>query len=213
MFVLRLSSCKYVSMLLLNSLRKPDPISVLQGVQPQGSTQVDGSSESMAGADEALAQGDDEVNESRGQSATLSRQTQKLYSAEGILNPKMKRTEKKRRKKGKSSGEAMDKDYFKVDYRKKSMGSDADGEIIGEALMSGVKFDECTKTGLAVSCLSSLPFSWLQIGGWLPILLLKQPILQYMYCQPSFFHYSKDKSCIIYLVGKVLLRPLVIFQL
>ncbi|CAK9309971.1 unnamed protein product [Citrullus colocynthis] len=69
---------------------------------------------------------DDETSKGKGQDAT-SRQNEKLYSAEGILNTKMRRAEKKRRKKANNnskssvSTDAMeDDDYdFKVDFKKK----------------------------------------------------------------------------------------------
>ncbi|KAK4747187.1 hypothetical protein SAY87_026224 [Trapa incisa] len=110
---------------------------MLENAEHQGLIQEDGNPEAMAG-------GDEDMNECRGQTITFSQQNEKLYTAEGILNPKIKRAEKKRRKKAKSAGEAMDEDYdFKVDYMKKSMGSDSkDDEIIGEVPMSGVEFDE-----------------------------------------------------------------------
>ncbi|KAG5567310.1 hypothetical protein RHGRI_002765 [Rhododendron griersonianum] len=83
------------------------------------------------------------------------RQNEKLYDAAGILNTKLMRAEKKRRKKAnKSSGDAMedDEDYdFKVDYVKKGSAMD-DGEENEEAggsnqtrfevLASGVEIDE-----------------------------------------------------------------------
>ncbi|KAF7152608.1 hypothetical protein RHSIM_Rhsim01G0256500 [Rhododendron simsii] len=83
------------------------------------------------------------------------RQNEKLYDAAGILNTKLMRAEKKRRKKAnKSSGDAMedDEDYdFKVDYVKKgsAMDDDEDNEEAGgsiqtrfEVLASGVEIDE-----------------------------------------------------------------------
>lgn len=83
------------------------------------------------------------------------RQNEKLYDAAGILNTKLMRAEKKRRKKAnKSSGDAMEHDedyYFKVDYVKKGSTMD-DGEENEEAggsnqtrfevLASGVEIDE-----------------------------------------------------------------------
>ncbi|KAI8556902.1 hypothetical protein RHMOL_Rhmol05G0292500 [Rhododendron molle] len=55
------------------------------------------------------------------------RQNEKLYDAAGILNTKLMRAGKKRRKRAnKSSGDAMedDEDYdFKVDYVKKGSGT------------------------------------------------------------------------------------------
>ncbi|KAI8540262.1 hypothetical protein RHMOL_Rhmol09G0249300 [Rhododendron molle] len=83
------------------------------------------------------------------------RQNEKLYDAAGILNTKLMRAGKKRRKRAnKSSGDAMedDEDYdFKVDYVKKGSAMD-DGEENEEAggsnqtrfevLASGVEIDE-----------------------------------------------------------------------
>ncbi|KAI8543421.1 hypothetical protein RHMOL_Rhmol08G0216500 [Rhododendron molle] len=64
------------------------------------------------------------------------RQNEKLYDAAGILNTKLMRAGKKRRKRAnKSSGDAMedDEDYdFKVDYVKKGSAMD-DGEENEEA--------------------------------------------------------------------------------
>ncbi|KAK4756556.1 hypothetical protein SAY87_006683 [Trapa incisa] len=118
--------------------------SMLEDAQPEATIRGDGNPDSMVDADEAMIHGDDDdMNGSRGLSTTSSRQNEKLYTAEGIFNPKMKRAEKKMRKKAKSSGEA-DEDYdFKVDYRKKSTGSDSeDDEMMAEVPMSGVEFDE-----------------------------------------------------------------------
>lgn len=80
------------------------------------------------------------------------RQNEKLYDAVGILNNKLIRAEKKRRKKAnKSSGDAMDDDDydFKVDYVKAAMdvgeeSEDADGgnQTRFEVLASGVEIDE-----------------------------------------------------------------------
>ncbi|KAG7014456.1 Guanine nucleotide-binding protein-like NSN1 [Cucurbita argyrosperma subsp. argyrosperma] len=76
--------------------------------------------------DESMEQEeDDDEGKTKGQDAT-SRQNEKLYSAEGILNTKMRRAEKKRRKKANNnsklsmSTDAMeDDDYdFKVDFKK-----------------------------------------------------------------------------------------------
>lgn len=75
--------------------------------------------------DESMEQEEDGNGEGKGkgQDAT-SRQNEKLYSAEGILNTKMRRAEKKQRKKVNKSSvstDAMeDDDYdFKVDFKKK----------------------------------------------------------------------------------------------
>lgn len=79
-----------------------------------------------------------------------SKQNEKLYAVEGMLNTKLKRAEKKKRKKADklNSEDAMDDDYdFKVDYAKKGSsmdvgdGSKDDGgnQIIGEVPMSGIE--------------------------------------------------------------------------
>lgn len=94
---------------------------------------------------------EDDTGKAREKSVT-SRQNEKLYSAEGIYNAKMKRAEKKRRKKiNKStiSDDQMDGDYdFKVDYIKnKGSGMDvedenADDKIIGKVPMAGLLPEE-----------------------------------------------------------------------
>ena len=59
---------------------------------------------------------DDIANKSKAKTE-IGRQNEKLYAAEGILNTKMKRAEKKRRKKA-AKVDTMDDDYdFKVDYK------------------------------------------------------------------------------------------------
>ena len=78
--------------------------------------------------DESMEQDEkdnDDTSKVKGQDAT-SRQNEKLYSVEGILNTKMRKAEKKRRKKANNSissvsTDAMeDDDYdFKVDFKKK----------------------------------------------------------------------------------------------
>lgn len=77
-------------------------------------------------------------------SSSNHRQNEKLYTAEGILDPRVRRAEKKRRKARKAS--LMDADYdFKVDYVKKTTAddeeddNDSDDHIDGEASMSGVE--------------------------------------------------------------------------
>ncbi|KAL6202823.1 hypothetical protein ACLB2K_026528 [Fragaria x ananassa] len=83
-----------------------------------------------------------------------SRQNEKLYAIDGMLNTKKKKAEKKMRKKAKSaSKDAMedDDDYdFKVDYVKKGSAMDVtdgtgrndEGQITGKVPMSGIGFDE-----------------------------------------------------------------------
>lgn len=85
---------------------------------------------------------EDKAEKSKAPSAT-GRQNEKLYSAEGILNTKMRKAEMKRRKKAKKV-DAMDDDYdFKVDYVKKGFSMDFGEEddenpITAEVPMSGV---------------------------------------------------------------------------
>lgn len=117
----------------------------------QGSKQGNEQAEQTA---DGTMRDEEEGNGGKVQSKTTSsRQNELLYAAEGILNPKMKRAEKKRRKKGnKLRGDAMDDDDydFKVDYNRKASGHDQeDGDIDddgnhlnGEVPMSGVEFEE-----------------------------------------------------------------------
>ena len=61
-----------------------------------------------------------DVNDSEGsKAASASTQNEKLYTAEGILDPRKRKAEKKRRKANKFSVlNDMDADYdFKVDYQ------------------------------------------------------------------------------------------------
>lgn len=62
---------------------------------------------------------------------STSGQNDKLYAAEGILDPRKRRAEKKRRKAEKTSHmNDMDADYdFKVDYRMKDVGSDLNNSV------------------------------------------------------------------------------------
>ncbi|KAG9439022.1 hypothetical protein H6P81_019187 [Aristolochia fimbriata] len=92
--------------------------------------------------------------------ANSSRQNDKLYTADGILDPRKRKAEKKRRKTQKAS--MMDADYdFKVDFVKKgnidnadendkenddnddNASEDYDDDQGGEAPMSGVEIEEC----------------------------------------------------------------------
>ncbi|KAJ9697162.1 hypothetical protein PVL29_009087 [Vitis rotundifolia] len=119
---------------------------MLEGdVQPQPSTQGDQEAKEMSdgGDDESMGVEEGAAGKTKAKTAG-SRQNEKLYAAEGILNPKIKRAEKKKRKKANKTTAVEDDDYdFKVDYNKKgstmedSEGSDADGE----APMAGVEFD------------------------------------------------------------------------
>lgn len=83
-----------------------------------------------------------------------SSQNDKLYAAEGILDPRKRRAEKKRRKTHKlNKTNEMDADYdFTVDYHMKDLPPDMmtagedesngeDGKINKEVPMSGVEFD------------------------------------------------------------------------
>ncbi|GAB2242124.1 hypothetical protein Droror1_Dr00018899 [Drosera rotundifolia] len=92
---------------------------------------------------------EEEKGKTNGKSAT-ARQNEKLYEAEGILNSKVKRAEKKRRKKAtKLASSAMESDDydFMVDFRLGSamIVDDDHGDedaIKSEAPMAGVKFDD-----------------------------------------------------------------------
>lgn len=65
----------------------------------------------------------------KGKTGTI-RQNEKLYTAEGILNPKKRKADKKKRKKAskaKESDDAMDDDddyNFSTDYKKKGAAMD-----------------------------------------------------------------------------------------
>lgn len=76
--------------------------------------------------DVAMDAGEDDAGRTSGKSAS-SRQNEKLYSEEGMLNTKLRKAEKKRRKKDRASttSDMMDSDYdFKVDYFKKESAMD-----------------------------------------------------------------------------------------
>lgn len=70
----------------------------------------------------------DDVGKNKGKTAA-SRQNEKLYAEDGMLNTKRRKAEKKKRKKAnKAASDAMDGDYdFKVDYFQKGSAMDADG--------------------------------------------------------------------------------------
>lgn len=120
------------------------------GDEAQPSIKGDESSKELANNDdEPMESEDDNANKSKAKTE-ISRQNEKLYSAEGILNTKMKRAEKKRRKKG-AKVDAMDGDYdFKVDYKKgsamnvedRSGKMDDDSPITAEVPMSGIQCDD-----------------------------------------------------------------------
>ena len=73
-----------------------------------------------------------DVNDSEGsKAASASTQNEKLYTAEGILDPRKRKAEKKRRKANKFSVlNDMDADYdFKVDYQMEdAAAANEDGE-------------------------------------------------------------------------------------
>lgn len=119
------------------------------------SSQTDGSLKDMVDEDDeqSMAVEEDDAGKAKVKIATnTSRQNEKLYTAEGMLNTKKKKAEKKMRKKAKSvSTDAMEDDYdFKVDYIKKGsamdvsdgIGGKGDDDIIGKVPMSGIGFDE-----------------------------------------------------------------------
>ncbi|KAF2292636.1 hypothetical protein GH714_026199 [Hevea brasiliensis] len=130
--------------------------SMIEGdVETQPSTQGDENSEHMNnGEDQSMSSEEDDANKNKAKT-TNSRQNEKLYAVEGMLNTKMKRAEKKKRKKA-AKVDAMDDDYdFKVDYVKKKGSAmdvedesgkkdddDDDDQITGEVPMSGVRFDD-----------------------------------------------------------------------
>ncbi|CAM8959287.1 unnamed protein product [Rhodiola kirilowii] len=59
--------------------------------------------------------------------SVASKQNEKLYTAEGILNPKLKKAEKKRKKKATKLDSMGDDDYdFKVDYSKNAASMDVE---------------------------------------------------------------------------------------
>lgn len=99
--------------------------------------------------DEAMEDDNGDASKNKGNSAA-SRQNEKLYTADGILNPKLRRAEKKKRKKDKkATSDPMDDDYdFKVDYFKKGATMDAeesnneDEQVSSEVPMSGIEVDE-----------------------------------------------------------------------
>ncbi|XP_027363054.1 guanine nucleotide-binding protein-like NSN1 [Abrus precatorius] len=98
---------------------------------------------------------DDDVSKNKGNSAA-SKQNEKLYAADGMLNTKLRRAEKKRRKKANkalASSDPMDDDYdFKVDYfqkgatmdaeESKSEEDDVDEQVNSEMPMSSIQVDE-----------------------------------------------------------------------
>ena len=114
--------------------------------QPQPSTLGDQESKEMSDDgedDESMGVEEDGAGKTKAKTAG-SRQNEKLYEAEGILNPKIKKAEKKRRKKANKTTAMENDDYdFKVDYVKKgSAMEDSEGSSDdGEAPMAGVELD------------------------------------------------------------------------
>ncbi|XP_059433212.1 guanine nucleotide-binding protein-like NSN1 [Corylus avellana] len=128
--------------------------SVLNEEEPKPSTKGDEDPKGIAddGDDVSMASEEDGAGKNKGKTAT-SKQNEKLYAVEGMLNTKLKRAEKKRRKKADKliSEDTMDDDYdFKVDYANKGSsmdvgdGSEDDGgdQIIGKVPMSGIELDD-----------------------------------------------------------------------
>lgn len=95
------------------------------------SAQGDKSHSNTADDDRSMQGEEDDAGKAKGKTAS-SRQNEKLYNAEGILNTKMKRAEKKRRKKANKSSasvDAMDGDYdFRVDFFNKGSSMDVSDE-------------------------------------------------------------------------------------
>lgn len=110
--------------------------------QPQPSSQGDQEAKEIIddGEDESMEVEEDGAGKTKGKTAG-SRQNEKLYEAEGILNPKKKRAEKKKRKKANKTTAMEDDDYdFKVDYTKKGSAMDDSGSgDDGEEHMDGIE--------------------------------------------------------------------------
>ncbi|KAK7355368.1 hypothetical protein VNO80_14623 [Phaseolus coccineus] len=104
--------------------------------------------ENVADVDEIM-EDDGGKNKDR---SVASRQNEKLYAADGMLNTKLRRAEKKKRKKAKkASSDPMDGDYdFKTDYFKKGASMDSednqsedDNELVNsEEPVSGIQMNE-----------------------------------------------------------------------
>ncbi|XP_021830591.1 guanine nucleotide-binding protein-like NSN1 [Prunus avium] len=89
--------------------------------------------------DQTMACEEDDAGKTKEKKATKTvRQNEKLYTAEGILNPKIKRAEKKKKKKAKAASASVDAmdddgDYdFKVDYKNKGSAMDASDDELEE---------------------------------------------------------------------------------
>ncbi|TQE12466.1 hypothetical protein C1H46_002119 [Malus baccata] len=119
------------------------------------SSHGDGSPEDMVDGDDdqSMACEEDDGGKPKEKKAIRTiRQNEKLYTAEGILNPKLKKAERKKKKKAKSAAASVDAmdadgDYdFKVDYKNKGSDMDvSDGQLIGKVPMYGTGFDEPEK--------------------------------------------------------------------
>ncbi|KAI4356226.1 hypothetical protein L6164_000265 [Bauhinia variegata] len=96
--------------------------------QPELPNQDEQAPENMADNDGDESMESEEEDDGNKEKNATSRQNEKLYAAEGILNTKLRKAEKKRRKKAnKTPSDAMDDDYdFKVDYVQKGTEMDAD---------------------------------------------------------------------------------------
>lgn len=104
------------------------PIYTFQDNLQQPLVESDNATENLVSEnrDEPMDSGEGDGAQTRGKSAS-SRQNEKLYGEEGMLNTKQKKAEKKRRKKDRASttSDMMDSDYdFKVDYFKKESAMD-----------------------------------------------------------------------------------------
>ncbi|GAU43314.1 hypothetical protein TSUD_390130 [Trifolium subterraneum] len=128
-------------------LEDDEPVKLLE--QDEGHGNLEDNDE-----DESMECDKDDVSKDKVKSAS-SKQNDKLYTADGILNPKIKRAEKKKKKKANKAGttDPMDGDYdFKVDYFKKDTMDDGskseeendgdDEQVNTEVPMSGVEVDE-----------------------------------------------------------------------
>ncbi|XP_074268719.1 guanine nucleotide-binding protein-like NSN1 isoform X2 [Silene latifolia] len=101
--------------------------------------------------DESMEAAEEEPVKKKPKNAAI-KQNENLYVAEGMLNPKMRKAEKKRRKKASkvaASGDAMDDDSdfdFKVDNRQGDLamkdGNDDGDDFKVEVPMAGVIFDD-----------------------------------------------------------------------
>ena len=134
------------------SLKYVLPIYTFQDNLQQPLAESDNATENLVSenGDEPMDSGEGDGAQTRGKSAS-SRQNEKLYGEEGMLNTKQKKAEKKRRKKDKpSTAIDMDGDYdFKVDYIKKDSAMDDADEVVATdesknnrfELPSGFKLD------------------------------------------------------------------------